>query len=502
MFQGGAPLHSLRIAVKDVFDLSGVPTSASSRAYESLYGNAQSNASVVQKLIELGAHVVGKTKTSQFASGESAIDWVDYQCPINPRGDGSFAPNCSSTGSAVATAAYDWLDLCIGTDTLGSIMQPAFANGVFGFRPTQGRFDSTGCLEVSQKLDTIGYFTRVPEPSHRCESFTSVLYGSIHVEGECSAEGGYWAPRERSPTSDETDGMYDEYDSEGEWRAEGINPKIVPSRILYPTEIFAAYAQPKKTVLDGFVNRMLKRFNQPDLKTHFDVERVWKTANEPAPCPALSSLLSKTLAHIQLYDCYENTKVFRDSYRVANGHDPLVNPMIDLKWNLGSKINKSVYDQACEQQSAFRKFLDDKVFTDGTILVLPASPPELAYRNDDFTRTFGERGHSLQGFGFDLHHCSYLGGLPEVVIPVGQVPVKSVATGKETFEPVSIAIIGPRGSDHQLMEMVNFVWKQVYGETAKINTGETAFEASAPPRKRAKTVHEAEAAPELDRPMR
>lgn len=51
----------------------------------------------------------------------------------------------------------------------------------------------------------------------------------------------------------------------------------------------------------------------------------------------------------------------------------------------------------------------------------------------------------LQGFGFDLHQCSYVAGLPELVIPIGQVPVVSKTTGKSTYEPVCIALIGPRG---------------------------------------------------------
>lgn len=92
-------------------------TSAGCRAYEKLHGKSSTTASSVQRLIDLGAVIVGKTKTTQFASGEYPPDWVDYQCPFNPRGDGYFDTACSSAGSAVAVAAYSWLDYSIGTDS-------------------------------------------------------------------------------------------------------------------------------------------------------------------------------------------------------------------------------------------------------------------------------------------------------------------------------------------------------------------------------------------------
>lgn len=111
------PLNGARVGIKDIFDISGVSTSAGSRAFEVFHGNSKSSAASVQHLIDMGAVIVGKTKTTQFASGEYAQDWVDYQCPFNPRGDGYFDPSCSSAGSAAALAAYKWLDFSIGTDS-------------------------------------------------------------------------------------------------------------------------------------------------------------------------------------------------------------------------------------------------------------------------------------------------------------------------------------------------------------------------------------------------
>ena len=113
------PLHGLRVAIKDNINIAGVRTYASSRAYGELYGPAAVSAPVVQKLIELGAAIVGKTGMSQFADAEDPTgDFVDFHAPWNPRGDGTRSPGGSSYGAGAATGAYEWLDFAIGTDSM------------------------------------------------------------------------------------------------------------------------------------------------------------------------------------------------------------------------------------------------------------------------------------------------------------------------------------------------------------------------------------------------
>jgi len=111
------PLAGKRLAVKDIYNISGLKTTMGSRAYNVCYGKCDKTAEAIQKLLRLGAVIVGKTKTVQLASGLGPRDWIDYQCPFNPRGDGYLNPDCSSTGSAVGVAAYDWLDFSIGSDS-------------------------------------------------------------------------------------------------------------------------------------------------------------------------------------------------------------------------------------------------------------------------------------------------------------------------------------------------------------------------------------------------
>ncbi|KAK3362604.1 amidase signature domain-containing protein [Lasiosphaeria hispida] len=99
------PLSGLRAVIKDVIDMAGVPTSAGNRAYGMLYGVKENNAVCVEKLLDAGAVILGRVKTVQFASGENAKDWFDYQPPFNPRGDGYQNPGCSSAGSATTSSA-------------------------------------------------------------------------------------------------------------------------------------------------------------------------------------------------------------------------------------------------------------------------------------------------------------------------------------------------------------------------------------------------------------
>jgi Asp-tRNA(Asn)/Glu-tRNA(Gln) amidotransferase A subunit family amidase len=110
------PLAGQRITVKDNYRLAGVKTTMSSRPYEATYGPENETALFVQKLMKLGAVVIGKSKMSSFASSEEPTDqWIDFHAPFNPRGDGYQTPAGSSNGAAAALSGYSWLDFSLGT---------------------------------------------------------------------------------------------------------------------------------------------------------------------------------------------------------------------------------------------------------------------------------------------------------------------------------------------------------------------------------------------------
>ncbi|CZR37382.1 uncharacterized protein FPRO_02358 [Fusarium proliferatum ET1] len=150
------PLAGARMGIKDIFRLEGTQTTLMSRPWIELYGADEQSADYTNKLIKLGAVIVGKTKMTSFASPEEPTDqWVDFHCPVNPRGDGYQSPSSGSTGAATSLAGYDWLDFSIAGDSAGSVRAPAPCNGLFSLRPSFGSTSMNGIPVNSPAFDTV-----------------------------------------------------------------------------------------------------------------------------------------------------------------------------------------------------------------------------------------------------------------------------------------------------------------------------------------------------------
>jgi Asp-tRNA(Asn)/Glu-tRNA(Gln) amidotransferase A subunit family amidase len=107
----------LRVIIKDNIHLKGIKTSVGNRAFFDTYPVRQESAECIQKLLDGGVAVVGKSKMNSFGNWEEPTEYIDYQAPWNPRADGYQSPGGSSSGSAAAVAAYEWIDIAIGTDS-------------------------------------------------------------------------------------------------------------------------------------------------------------------------------------------------------------------------------------------------------------------------------------------------------------------------------------------------------------------------------------------------
>ncbi|KAF5578004.1 amidase signature domain-containing protein [Fusarium pseudocircinatum] len=151
---------NLRVAVKECFLVHGIKTSLCNKAYYQLSEPATFTADVVQALIDDSAHILGLTKLSSMIALEEPMDAVDYPTAFNPRGDGYQSAAGSSSGSAAAVAAYDWLDCAIGTDTSGSGRRPALANGIWQFRPSHDSVPLRGLIKTYATFDTPCVFAR------------------------------------------------------------------------------------------------------------------------------------------------------------------------------------------------------------------------------------------------------------------------------------------------------------------------------------------------------
>jgi amidase len=180
----------VRLAVKDLIDVAGAPTTAGSRALAETAGPAERDAPCLAGARAAGARIVGKVNLHELAFGASGINEY-FGTPVNPLDPGR-VPGGSSSGSAVAVADGD-ADIAYGSDTGGSIRVPAAFCGVTGLKTTHGRIPVDGVWPLSPSMDTIGPMARdvagaaagmaLLEPGFRVDAAAAARIGRIRPAG-------------------------------------------------------------------------------------------------------------------------------------------------------------------------------------------------------------------------------------------------------------------------------------------------------------------------------
>src|SRR4051812_47570359 len=209
---GDAPLRGVPLAVKDLFCTEGVPSQAGSRILEGY--RPPYSATVVQQLERAGAPLLGKTNQDEFAMGSSNEN-SGFGPVLNPW-DRTRVPGGSSGGSAAAVAAglAPW---ALGTDTGGSIRQPAALCGIVGLKPTYGSVSRFGMIAFASSLDQAGPLTRTVEDC-------ALLFRHMTGRDACDSTSVAFPEEIATPTAERLDGI--RLGVPEELTGEGIEPGV------------------------------------------------------------------------------------------------------------------------------------------------------------------------------------------------------------------------------------------------------------------------------------
>ena len=156
---GTGPLAGLTAVVKDMYAIKGERAGGGNPDWLTNATPATQNSDAVQRLLDAGASITGKTICDEFFYSVAGMN-AHYGTPPNLRAPGRI-PGGSSSGSAAATAA-GVCDFALGSDTGGSVRVPASFCGLYGIRTTHGRVATAGCMDMSPSFDTIGWFANGP----------------------------------------------------------------------------------------------------------------------------------------------------------------------------------------------------------------------------------------------------------------------------------------------------------------------------------------------------
>jgi aspartyl-tRNA(Asn)/glutamyl-tRNA(Gln) amidotransferase subunit A len=396
------PLGGVPLAVKDLFCTEGVPSQAGSRILEGY--RPPYTATVVAKLQEAGAPLLAKTNQDEFAMGSSNENSA-YGPVLNPW-DRTRVPGGSSGGSAAAVAAGSapW---ALGTDTGGSIRQPAALCGIVGLKPTYGTVSRFGMIAFASSLDQAGPLTRDVTDA-------ALLYRHMTGRDACDATSVQHPEQIVLPTAQRLDGIT--LGVPDDFTGEGVEPGVF--------ERFEETLRLAET-LGAKVTRVPLPHADYGLSAYYVL----------APAEASSNLArydgvryGRRVDADDLVSMYTRTR--------HDGFGPEVKRRIMLgTYALSSGYYDAYYGRA---QRVRTKIADDyrKAFESVDFVVTPTSP----------SVAFG------LGAKTDDPLAMYLNDYFTVPMPLAGIPAISIPNGLSESLPVGFQLAGPAFSENRLLD--------------------------------------------------
>ena len=399
-----APLGGVPVAVKDIFCVEGTPTTAASRilaGYLPPY-----TATAVERLASAGAPMLGKTNMDEFAMGSSNENSA-YGSVRNPW-DRERVPGGSSGGSAAAVAAglAPW---SIGTDTGGSIRQPAALCGLVGLKPTYGAVSRYGMIAFASSFDQCG-------PIARDVTDAALLFGALVAGGRdpCDATSIDLPEAVELPTAERLDGM-----------RVGVVPELSEAAAIEPgvKDVFGA-ALGRIEELGGAVEEVSLPHSEHGLSAYYVLAPAEASANLARYDGVRFGLRAE---EGDLLSLYERTR--------AEGFGPEVKRRIMLgTYALSSGYYEAYYGRA---QRVRTKIAEDfaAAFERVDVVVTPTSP-SAAFR-------LGERT--------DDPLAMYMADYCTVPMSLAGLPAISIPAGLSDGLPIGFQITGPAFSESRIL---------------------------------------------------
>ena len=399
----GAPLAGVPLAVKDLFCTEGVPSTSGSRILDGY--RPPYTATAVEKLTAAGAAMVGKTNMDEFAMGSSNEN--SGYGPVKNPWNVEYVPGGSSGGSAAAVAAglAPW---AIGTDTGGSIRQPASLCGIVGLKPTYGSVSRYGMIACASSLDQCGPLTRDVTDS-------ALLYRHMIGRDPCDSTSLDHPEEIALPTAERLDGK--RFGVPPELTGEGVEPGV--------KEVFERTLKLIEELGGELVDVALPHSTY-GISAYYVIAPAEASANLARYDGIRFGLRADGTT--DLTDLYEQTR-----------HDGF-GPEVKRRIMLGTYALSSGYYDAyyAGAQRVRTKIAEDftHAFDQVDLIVTPTSPT-VAFK-------LGEKT--------DDPLAMYLNDALTVPMPLAGIPAISIPGGLSEDLPVGIQLAGPAFSENRIFE--------------------------------------------------